>query len=120
MPLLHILRCTGSTRLTDLAARLSLDASTVSRHIRQLDERGLVERGDDPDDGRASRVTLAAEGEKALAAAMERRLESFAEVLSSWSATDRERLRQLLSRFAADLARANDEHESSGTTRESA
>ena len=116
MPLLHSLRCTGSTRLTDLAARLSLDASTVSRHIHQLEARGLVERVGDPDDGRASRVTLAPAGEEALAAALERRRASFAEVLSSWSATDRERLRQLLSRFAADLAQANDDHERSGTT----
>ena len=119
MPLLHILRCTGATRLTDLAGRLRLDASTVSRQIRQLEERGLVERSDDPDDRRASQVALAAQGEKALAAALERRKDSFAEVLGSWSATDRERLRQLLSRFAADLARANDDHERAGTTTES-
>src|SRR3990170_3275929 len=54
IPLLHVLTCTGPIRLTDLAQRMQLDASTVSRHARQLEERGLLERADDPDDRRAS------------------------------------------------------------------
>ena len=109
IPLLHILRCAGSTRLTDLAARLCLDASTVSRHVRQLEERGLVERSGDPGDRRASQVMLAPAGEKALLAAMDRRRQVFAEVLSTWSAADREQLRRLLSRFADDLAAGDDD-----------
>ena len=116
MPLLHILRCTGSTRLTDLAARLCLDASTVSRHVRQLEERRLVERSEDPDDRRASQVTLAPAGEKALAAAMDRRRQVFAEVLSTWSAEDREQLRRLLNRFAADLAVGDDDDRTGAMT----
>jgi DNA-binding MarR family transcriptional regulator len=118
MPLLHVLRCTGPMRLSDLAGRLRLDASTVSRHVRQLQQRGLVERSHDPDDRRASQVRLAPDGEKALTAAMERRRESFAEVLSTWSPADRDRLRELLSRFAADVASANDRDDQLSTTEE--
>jgi DNA-binding MarR family transcriptional regulator len=109
MPVLHMLRCCGRIRVTDLAGRLHLDASTVSRHVRQLEERGLIERTSDPADGRASQVALLPQGEKSLDAAMERRRADIAQVLAGWPASDRARLGELMSRFADDLARATDQ-----------
>src|SRR3954463_8251829 len=53
-PLLKLLSHQGPMRLSALASVLGLDASTVSRHARQLEDRGLLERTGDPDDGRAS------------------------------------------------------------------
>src|SRR4051795_1568540 len=55
-PLLKLLSHQGPMRLSALAAVIGLDASTVSRHARQLEDRGLLERTDDPDDRRASRT----------------------------------------------------------------
>jgi DNA-binding MarR family transcriptional regulator len=104
MPLLHALRCAGSIRLSDLAARTHLDASTVSRHVKALEDRRFVERSGDPVDRRASQVTLRPEGEKALLAAMDERRADVADVLSGWSQNDRRRLADLLTRLARDLA----------------
>lgn len=101
--LLKALAHHGALRLTDLAALLDLDASTVSRHVRTLEDRGLVARATDPDDGRASRLDLTDEGRARLEAGAARRRALVAEVLENWSAEDRETLRRLLTRLADDV-----------------
>src|SRR3954452_19294118 len=55
-PLLKLLSHQGPMRLSALAAVIGLDASTVSRHARQLEDRGLLQRTDDPDDRHASHI----------------------------------------------------------------
>lgn len=102
VPVLKILR-EGPGRLSTLADVLELDASTVSRHVRQLEDRGLVERADDPDDRRASRVALSAAGADALEAHLARRHGLLAEVLADWDPADREALRALMARLHDDL-----------------
>jgi DNA-binding MarR family transcriptional regulator len=52
-------------RLGDLSKRLGIAASTLTRNVARLEERGLVGRVDDPDDGRAQRVALTDEGHSA-------------------------------------------------------
>src|SRR2546423_450837 len=47
----------GARRATDLAAEAFLDLSTVSRQVRSLVERGLVERRPDPEDRRGYLLT---------------------------------------------------------------
>src|SRR5512143_2553500 len=47
-PILKLLSHQGPMRLSALAQVLGLDASTVSRHARQLEDRGLLERTEDP------------------------------------------------------------------------
>ncbi|MDZ4235585.1 MAG: MarR family transcriptional regulator, partial [Dietzia sp.] len=49
-------------RVTNLADRLHTDISVVSRQVRHLETLGLVAKVPDPDDGRASVVTLTSEG----------------------------------------------------------
>ena len=44
--------------VSDLAVEVELDASTVSRQIKQLEDKGIVERTARPGDGRASLVRL--------------------------------------------------------------
>jgi DNA-binding MarR family transcriptional regulator len=108
IPLLFTLQCSGPVRLSDLAGRTRLDASTVSRHARQLEERGFLSRSEDPDDRRASRVTLSPDGERALAEAMERRRNRIRDTLSTWDDADRESLKTLLTHLVRDLAAANE------------
>ena len=103
IPVLHVLRCTGAIRLSDLAQRMHLDASTVSRHARQLEERGLVSRTGDPDDRRASRVEITELGGKALAASFEQRKKLIGQTMADWSAQDLQTLQRLASRFVDDL-----------------
>ncbi len=56
-------------RITDLIDDVLLTQAGVSRLVARLHKRGLVERLDDPDDGRACRIVLTEEGR-----AMQRRL----------------------------------------------
>lgn len=102
-PLLHALRCHDGMRLSDLAQQLSLDASTVSRHVRQLEDRGLLERTDDPDDRRAALLRVSAAGIGVLRDGMERRKQRIAGALDDWPADDVRTFQRLLTRFAADL-----------------
>ncbi len=86
-------------RLTDLAAAVELDASTVSRQVRHLEDRGLLERTGDPDDRRASLIALSPEGRTRLEAGAQRRRELVGRLLADWPADDREQLRVLLNRL---------------------
>jgi DNA-binding MarR family transcriptional regulator len=94
----------GPMRLSALAASLDLDASTVSRQVRHLEDRGLLERTSDPDDGRASRITLSEQGRVRLEAGARRRRAMVAQLLEHWPDRDREQLRVLLNRLLDDLA----------------
>ncbi len=108
LPVLRVLWEGGPARHTALAERLLLDASTVSRKIRQLEERGLVRVSPDAHDGRARQVELLPSGLTALEQLLDRRRDIIAGVLSDWPESDRELLHQLLDRFNHDLARSGD------------
>ncbi len=107
-PLAKQLMCTDAMRVSDLAANVGLDASTVSRQIKQLEAQGIVERTGDPADGRASLVKLSSQGRATMQAGFQRRFKRIQAVLEPWSAKDRALLQQLLTRLATDLAGAND------------
>ena len=93
----------GSMRITALAASTQLDTSTVSRHVTQLEQSGLVERSQDPDDGRAQRVGLTDEGRTQLEASTARRREVLTTSLDGWDAADLADLERLLGRFVAGI-----------------
>ncbi len=102
-PILKLLTHQGPMRLSALAAVLELDASTVSRHARQLEDRGLLERTGDPDDGRASRVAVSAEGSACLARAFETRRGLITHALDGWTEAERDTLRDQLHRLVTSL-----------------
>ncbi|HEY0239744.1 MAG TPA: MarR family winged helix-turn-helix transcriptional regulator [Friedmanniella sp.] len=92
-----------SLRITALAATTQLDTSTVSRHVTQLEQSGLVERSQDPDDKRAQRVGLTEEGRTQLAASTARRRELLTTSLEGWDATDLADLERLLGRLVSSV-----------------
>ena len=104
LPLLKTLCHHGPMRLSTLAGELGLDASTVSRQARQLEDRGLLERTGDPDDGRASQVMVSGRGADCLEQSAHARRAMIADVLEQWSDKDRERFRELLTRLQNDLS----------------
>jgi DNA-binding MarR family transcriptional regulator len=55
----------GDLRLGELGTRLGITASTLTRNLARLEERGLTERIADPGDGRAQRAALTAAGRQA-------------------------------------------------------
>jgi DNA-binding MarR family transcriptional regulator len=106
---LHVLACSQSPlRLSDVAAELTLDVSTVSRHVRTLEEGGLVARTHAPDDGRACLLGLSPKGAAALQHAYEVRARTIGAALAGWSLTDREHLTALLTQLEADLGASTD------------
>jgi DNA-binding MarR family transcriptional regulator len=104
-PVLGRLGEAGPLRLTDLAALIGLDVSTVSRHVADLSAKGLVERRPDPDDGRAGVLSLTRAGRGALGRIREVRRTLLLEVFADWTAVDRRELARLLSRFSEGLSK---------------
>jgi DNA-binding MarR family transcriptional regulator len=93
----------GEPRLSELASRLALDPSTVSRQVRALEDAGLVDRRSDPFDGRASRFAVTPRGSAALEDVRAQRRALLKRALGGWSAGDRDTLSALLGRLAEDL-----------------
>jgi DNA-binding MarR family transcriptional regulator len=105
---LFVLRCSGALRLSDLAARMELDASTASRHIRALEQLGLVRRSPDPDDGRAFRVELTEQGIEQWETGARRRMELLSAAMDGWSEDDILTFERLMTRFADGVASLTD------------
>ena len=61
-PLVHLYRRGDGLRQKDLAGLLGMDGSSLVRLIDLLAQAGLVERRDDPEDGRAKRLFLTEQG----------------------------------------------------------
>jgi DNA-binding MarR family transcriptional regulator len=108
LPVLRVLCEGGPARHTALAERLRLDASTVSRKIRHLEELELVRVSPDATDGRARQVELLPAGLAALDRLLARRRDVISDVLDTWPDTDRAQLHQLLDRFSHDLTHSGD------------
>ncbi|MFD3746766.1 MarR family winged helix-turn-helix transcriptional regulator [Nocardia sp. NPDC058633] len=94
--------CDGAMRSGALAEAVHSDASTVSRQVAQLVERGLVVRTADPDDGRATVLQATDEGREVAARIRARRQDSIATITEQWSSADRASFAGLLTRFVDD------------------
>ncbi len=105
------IRCIGKyPGLTagQLAAMLHLDRGTISSALGRLEEKGLLERRADPNDGR--RVTLGlTQGGRELDRPMERTIEAVVEgVLGDAEPADLEAARRLLGHLARALEQVAD------------
>lgn len=85
---LAILATEGECRQTDLANRLCVSQSALSRQIADLVDLGYIDRTPDPDDRRASRVRVSDEGGEKLKVIWDRRARRLLELLSGWSETE--------------------------------
>jgi len=75
---LGALEAAGPLRIGGLADILGISAPTTSRLVEGLHERGLVARKPDPDDHRATRVAVTAEGAELLHAQRRRAIDALA------------------------------------------
>jgi DNA-binding MarR family transcriptional regulator len=83
--LLRTLARTGPARVTELAGEAHLDASTVSRHVQNLERHGYVGRTQDPMDGRAYRLELSPFGRDLLDGLHRDHVEVLQGLIGSWS-----------------------------------
>jgi DNA-binding MarR family transcriptional regulator len=93
----------GPLRVADLAVKMCIDASTVSRQTAWLVNDGLLRRTSDPADGRASVLALTERGESVAAAVTERRRELFSRIIHDWPARDVQIFSSSLRRFIDGL-----------------
>jgi DNA-binding MarR family transcriptional regulator len=96
----------GPVRLSGLARRLGVNASTASRQVQLLERQRLVRRAPDPADRRAAILELTGDGREVLGRLRAHRRTMLAGLLEPWPAADRHRLAILLTRFLDDLERA--------------
>jgi len=101
-PLLFNLKA-GPMRVSALAEAIHSDVSTVSRQVSTLVDLGFVERGPDPDDGRAQALSLTDAGSTLLGAIREGRDRWLQGLLADWSDDDVTSFSTHLRHFASDL-----------------
>ena len=101
----------GRVTVKDVAAMLSLDASTASRLLGECDALGLVRRRQDPDDRRRVLLEVTEQGRCMVEAAGRVRLRVMDAVLSDW---DQATLEEFARRFDELTSRA---HEAVGELR---
>ena len=104
VPLLAALDEHDGARPSAVASAVELDLSTVSRHLRQLEQLGLVTRRPDGEDGRACQITLTARGRDCLSMVRASRAAMLDEVFRGWPDIERHNLGTLLDRLLAGLA----------------
>lgn len=97
---LETLMTEGPMRLGALGAQLGISPSTLTRNLVRLEERGLVRRAREREDGRAFRATLTPAGKRAADDVLRQDEAFFATILSRLPARTRaaalERLEELL------------------------
>jgi DNA-binding MarR family transcriptional regulator len=92
-------------RASDLAERLRVHKSTISRAVSALERLGLIERAIHPDDGRAQLLRIRPDAKERLDAF---RIKSHAwldDLLSTWSEEDRSSFGTMLSRLNSAAGR---------------
>ena len=94
----------------ELANRLGVEASHVTRTVQQLQKSGYVTRVPDPDDRRAQRIQLTEAGQQAIDRIRDAGARGMQLALSEWSPEELQELANLFHRMVDDfLSHAIDE-----------
>jgi DNA-binding MarR family transcriptional regulator len=96
-------------RVSDVAQHMDYERSTVSRHVAELTELGLVERAANPDDGRVVILRLTPKGQRLIDRVYDAWLALLADSTADWSPADRKTFLRLLTRFDGSLAERFDQ-----------
>ncbi|SDM26876.1 MarR family winged helix-turn-helix transcriptional regulator [Nonomuraea jiangxiensis] len=102
--LIYLLDSGEPRRIGAIAEGLQVESPHVTRHVAALEQRDLVERVRDPDDGRAWRIALTEEGAEVAARCRRVTTDWFAGALTDWSEADRAELSRLLRKLSEDLS----------------
>jgi DNA-binding MarR family transcriptional regulator len=98
------LATTGTATVSELAELLNLELSTVSRRVRVLEDRHLIER-ESGTDRRTSHLRLTPEGQQMFEALEHGWREMLSEIVADWEPADVDLFTDLFTRFAADFER---------------
>jgi len=98
MVVLGALTGLGAARTSELAAVMGLDASTVSRHVAKVIERGWASRSSDPNDGRAAVISLTESGRRTREQLWGQWENQIRDITGRWTLQEREEFLELISR----------------------
>ncbi|MEU9336890.1 MarR family transcriptional regulator [Streptomyces sp. NPDC048290] len=87
----------------ELAARLGVEASHVTRTVQQLERAGYVSRVPDPDDRRAQRIELTEAGREAIARIRDAGARGMQVALADWKPEELRQLATLFHRMVDDF-----------------
>ncbi|MEU7144868.1 MarR family transcriptional regulator [Nocardia sp. NPDC046473] len=104
LTVLVTLRMAGQPlRVGEIATRMQVVGPHVTRHLHELERRGLVHRVTDPNDQRARLIELTSEGGEAAGRYLGAVLGWFTDAVADWSDEDRRVFGTLLTRFVRDV-----------------
>ena len=107
MSMLGALTRSGPIRTSDLALDMGLDASTVSRQLAKMIEKGWVRRSIDPTDGRAALVSLTPSGKRLRERLWAQWRQALQEATADWTVDEREQFRSLIARLHDALSKTS-------------
>ena len=93
----------GAVRMRVLADWQGVDKSTMTAHVRRLEERGLVIREPDPGDRRAVLVRATPDAERAIDRNSATARALLGELVGEWSPRERTELTRLLGRLVVEI-----------------
>lgn len=105
--LLSLVQELGPVRIGELAAADHCSQPTMSTQVQRLETEGWLQRSVDPDDSRASLISLTSSGQRTLDRAREARRAVVEPILQNLDATDRARLRDAVDVIERILAAAS-------------
>lgn len=94
----------GPMRASGLSELFSVDKGAVSRQVQHLVDLGLVDRTPDPEDGRATLVSVSPSGAERLADVVAHRRRTLDERLAEWSQADLDHLADVLASYNTALS----------------
>jgi DNA-binding MarR family transcriptional regulator len=103
----------GTLKPSHAAAMLEVAFPSVTRHVRALQDKGLITIAPDTDDGRSYVITLSTTGEQALRAYRDNLVARFTPAVAEWSAAELAALTTQVTRLAESMSAA----QSTATTR---
>lgn len=103
---LHLVGDSGGSRAGDIAARLGVGPSALSRRLADLEGFGLLLRRLDPADGGAQLLSLSAKGGECLADAGRRRADGLQRLPAGWSGDRTASSTECIENLPAALRRA--------------
>lgn len=105
--LLHLRK--GALSVGELAAKLALDNSTVTRQLNAMEKRSLIIKRPNPADGRSALIERTQEGCQLAEAMHDQRTQRIERMLENWTQEDIETCSKLTARLTDALNRSMDE-----------
>ncbi|XXM70644.1 MarR family winged helix-turn-helix transcriptional regulator [Lysinibacillus sphaericus] len=103
LDLLHKLMEVDEISQRALQREVNIDNAAVTRHLKQLEAKGMVSRRKNPDDNRITFVSLTDEGRERIASLCKEKKQFIAQMLKDFSEDEQEILSGLLMRIQQNV-----------------